>query len=313
MRVISSAEVFAHALDTERACGRSVGLVPTMGALHAGHLSLIERAARECDVVAVTVFVNPLQFGDSSDLANYPRMLDADVQLAGSAGAQLVFAPEVEEMYPGHPEPPSTSVHVSGVSEGLEGASRPGHFDGVATVVAKLFSVAGRCRAYFGEKDFQQLAVVRTLVRDLCLPVEIVACPTVREVDGLAMSSRNVRLSPDERDAAAALHRSLEAGLSALRRGERDLDVIRRLMRIELSSSPMLEPDYVEVVDARTLRAPSVVDGELRLLVAARVGPVRLIDNDGIVIESYEFETPVRDIVSVAAADAHSTGDRKER
>jgi len=286
VRVIESSREFAEALDSERACGRRVGLVPTMGALHAGHRSLVERAAAECDVVAVTLFVNPLQFGDPSDLASYPRDLDGDVAKASDAGADIVFAPSVPEMYPGFPEPPAATVHVRGVSEGLEGASRPGHFDGVATVVAKLFALAGRCSAYFGEKDFQQLAVVRTLAEGLCLPVRIVACTTVREPDGLALSSRNTRMSVEERRAALALHRALDAGLGALRNGERDLDVVRALMRSEMQASPLVAVDYAEVVDARTLEVAEGAEGELRLLVAAKVGPVRLIDNEGIVVRA---------------------------
>ena len=204
-RVVTSAREFSDVLDTERALGRSVGLVPTMGALHAGHRALVERAAAECDVVAVTVFVNPLQFDDAADLAAYPRHLDTDVALAGAAGASVVFAPPVEEMYGAHPARIASTVHVEGVSEGLEGASRPGHFDGVSTVVAKLFALSGRCRAYFGEKDFQQLAVVRRMVADLSIPVTVVGCETVREAGGLALSSRNTRLSPDERHAALGL------------------------------------------------------------------------------------------------------------
>jgi len=285
VRVIDSVAGFAEALESERACGRRVGLVPTMGALHTGHCSLIERAAAECDLVAMTLFVIPLQFGDTADLAAYPRDLDGDVTVAGTSGADIVFAPSVEEMYPGFPTPPSSSVHVAGVSERLEGASRPGHFDGVATVVAKLFSIAGRCRAYFGEKDFQQLAVVRTLARELCLPVEIVACPTVREPDGLAMSSRNVRLSPAERKAALGLHRGLDVGLRALRGGERDIDVVKGLIRAEMAASPLVQCDYAEIVEAQTLLPASSAAGDLRLLVAAKVGPVRLIDNEGIVLE----------------------------
>ena len=177
---------FSDVLDAERALGRSVGVVPTMGALHAGHRSLVERAAAECDVVAVTVFVNPLQFDNAGDLAAYPRDLRRDVAMAGGAGATLVFAPPVHEMYGTTPAARRSTVHVDGVSEGLEGASRPGHFDGVSTVVAKLFALSGRCRAYFGEKDFQQLAVVRRMVADLSIPVTVVGCPTVREADGLA-------------------------------------------------------------------------------------------------------------------------------
>jgi len=198
MDVVHTRADCTDALDRARAAGRTVGLVPTMGALHAGHTSLIARARAECDVVAVTIFVNPLQFGDPGDIAAYPRTLEHDLAACAEAGADLVFAPSVCEMYPGWPAPPATTVSVRGVSDDWEGASRPGHFDGVATVVAKLFSVAGRCRAYFGLKDFQQLAVVRQLTEDLALPVELVGCPIVREPDGLALSSRNVRLSPSE-------------------------------------------------------------------------------------------------------------------
>src|SRR5205823_4014841 len=195
-------------LDAARAGGRTVGLVPTMGYLHDGHAALIGRARAECDVVVVTDFVNPLQFGEPADLEAYPRDLDHDATVAAAAGADFLFAPSVEEMYPG---PVRTTVHVAGVSDSLEGASRPGHFDGVATVVAKLFAITGPCRAYFGEKDFQQLAVVRRLVADLSMPIDVVGCDTVREPDGLAMSSRNVRLAPEQRRAATVLHRALLA------------------------------------------------------------------------------------------------------
>jgi len=283
--VVRSAAAFAEMLDAARAAGRRVGLVPTMGALHAGHRALVERAVAECDTVAVTVFVNPLQFNDAGDLAAYPRTLDADVALVEEAGAQIVFAPGVEEMYPGHPVPPATTVHVAGVSEGFEGASRPGHFDGVATVVAKLFALAGRCRAYFGEKDFQQLAVVRRMVHDLCLPVEIVGCPTVRQADGLALSSRNARLSPAGRTAALALRRALTAGLTVLGEGVRDPDAVRAAMHDELATEPAVTVDYAEVVDAADLRVPGRLAGEVRLLIAAMVEGVRLIDNDGCVLD----------------------------
>ncbi|HEX8770951.1 MAG TPA: pantoate--beta-alanine ligase, partial [Acidimicrobiales bacterium] len=200
---MSSSEVFRKELDAARAAGRSVGFVPTMGALHDGHLSLIRRAAAECDVTAVSIFVNPLQFTSPDDLANYPRDVDGDVRAARGAGAEIVFAPTVDDIYAGGR--PATVVHVGGLSDVLEGASRPGHFDGVATVVGKLFNLAGPCRAYFGEKDWQQLGVVRRLAADLSFPVEVVGCPTVREADGLACSSRNVRLSPEERAAALVL------------------------------------------------------------------------------------------------------------
>jgi pantoate--beta-alanine ligase len=291
VRLITTARGFSDALEAERSLGRRVGLVPTMGALHAGHRSLVARAALECDIVAVTVFVNPLQFNVAEDLVNYPRDLDGDVAQAESAGASIVFAPPVQEMYPGFPAPVATSVHVDAVGDGLEGASRPGHFDGVATVVAKLCSLAGRSRVYFGEKDFQQLAVVRRMATDLSLPVEIVACPTVREIDGLALSSRNVRLSAPDREAAVALHRSLIAGLGALDAGERDPVKVGAFMRDVLTGTDGVEPDYAVAVDAATLHTPARLSGEVRLLVAATVGPVRLIDNVGLVLE--QAETPV--------------------
>jgi len=295
VRVITTAAGLNRALGAERATGRRVGLVPTMGALHAGHRSLVERAAAECDVVAVTVFVNPLQFGDAADLADYPRDLEGDVSLASAAGAQVVFAPSVEEMYPGFPAPVATSVHVAELGDGLEGASRPGHFDGVATVVAKLFSLAGPCRAYFGEKDFQQLAVVRRMVADLSLPVEVVGCPTVREPDGLALSSRNARLSPAARAGAPALRRSLDAGLDALQSGERDAAAVEAAMAGAMAAEPTVEPDYAVVVDADTLAAPAgPLAGEVRLLVAAVVGGVRLIDNVGATLAAPARRRPAR-------------------
>jgi pantoate--beta-alanine ligase len=250
MRVLDRGDQLRKELDAARAAGRTVGLVPTMGALHEGHASLIRRSAAECDLTAVTVFVNPLQFGPAEDLTAYPRDLEADVAVAAAAGAGMVFAPPVEEMYPGGP--PAVSVHVAG-EDVLEGASRPGHFDGVATVVAKLFNLAGPCRAYFGEKDWQQLRVVRRLVADLSFPVDVVGCPTVREADGLARSSRNARLSPDERRAATVLYRALRA-----HPGRPMADVV--------AEEPLATLDYAEV------------DGD-RLVIAARIGGVRLIDN----------------------------------
>jgi len=294
MDVVHTRADCADTLDRARAADRTVGLVPTMGALHAGHTSLIARARAECDVVAVTIFVNPLQFGDPDDIAAYPRTLDHDLAACAEAGADLVFVPSVREMYPSWPDPPATTVSVRGVSEVWEGASRPGHFDGVATVVAKLFSVAGRCRAYFGLKDFQQLAVVRQLTEDLALPVEVVGCPIVREPDGLAFSSRNVRLSPAERAAATVLSRALAAGRAALAGGERSSVAVRAAMRAVVETEPLVDLDYAAVVDARTLADPAHV-GDLagvRLLIAARVGPVRLIDNCAAVAEDLAVAMP---------------------
>ena len=268
-------------LDGARAAGRTVGLVPTMGALHAGHLSLITRARQENDVVAVSIFVNPLQFGDLNDITNYPRTFDQDLALCAEAGADVVFAPSVSEMYPSWPDPPATTVSVRGVSDKWEGASRPGHFDGVATVVAKLFAIAGPCRAYFGLKDFQQLAVVRRMVADLHLPVDVVGCPIVREHDGLALSSRNVRLSATDRVAALALSRALAAGRAVIAVGERDAATVTALMYAVATDEPGVDLDYAVAVDAATLdEVQTIVEPEkIRLLIAATVGPVRLIDN----------------------------------
>ncbi len=282
MRVIDDPRALSAWLDAERCAGRRVGLVPTMGALHAGHRTLVERATSECDTVVVTIFVNPLQFDDSADLDAYPRRRQEDIELVRGAGAAAVFVPSVEQMYPGFPTPVATSVRVAGLTDVLEGAARPGHFDGVATVVTKLFAMTGRCRAYFGEKDFQQLAVVRRLVADLSLPVEVVGCPIVREPGGLALSSRNARLSPREHHAAAVLHRALDAGLVALLAGERDPARLDAVMAAVVTAEPGVDLDYAVAVDAATLRAPAVLQGDTRLLVAARVGPVRLIDNDGV-------------------------------
>jgi pantoate--beta-alanine ligase len=267
-------------LDYERSVGRSVGFVPTMGYLHDGHASLMRRAAEEADVVVASIFVNPLQFGPSEDLAAYPRDLARDVELATGAGVDLLFVPPVEEMYPQGRV--LTTVSVGGLSEVLDGASRPGHFDGVATVVAKLFAIVGGCRAYFGEKDFQQLAVVRRMVSDLSLPVHVVGCPTVREPDGLAMSSRNSYLTPEERAAAPVVHRALLAGAAAVEGGTRDPAAVRAAMEAVVAGEPLGELDYVAVVDADSLAVPDVLSGNLRLLAAVRFGRARLIDNMGV-------------------------------
>jgi pantoate--beta-alanine ligase len=276
MQVFETIEGFRKALDAERQQGRTVGFVPTMGFLHDGHASLMRRAASECDVVAISIFVNPLQFGANEDLSSYPRDFDGDCTLAERSGVSYVFAPTVEEMYP---RPMATSVRVAGVSELLDGASRPGHFDGVATVVAKLFSIAGSCRAYFGEKDFQQLAVVRRMVADLSIPVEVVGCPTQRDPDGLALSSRNSYLTAEERAVAPLLHEALREGKRRIDAGERDPVAVRAAMAAVVATEPRFTLDYAEVVDAADLSVPPVLAGELRLLIAARLGKARLIDN----------------------------------
>ncbi len=279
--IVTSRAALAGAFDAARSAGRSVGLVPTMGALHAGHRSLIDRAVAECDLVAVTNFVNPTQFGDASDLAEYPRTLEADLEVAARAGADLMFVPSVEEMYPGWPASKGTALVAPAPSRRWEGASRPGHFDGVVTVVAKLLAPAGRCRAYFGEKDYQQLVVVQHLVSDLGLPVEIVGCPIVREPDGLALSSRNVRLAPSERTAAPVLQRALVAGATAMAAGEHRTAHVEAAMAAAACDAPEVALDYAVAVDAQDLEpAVTCAPGRpLRLLIAATVGPVRLIDN----------------------------------
>jgi pantoate--beta-alanine ligase len=272
------------ALDAARRNGKQIGLVPTMGALHAGHASLVTRAASDCDVVCTTIFVNPLQFGAGEDLSAYPRSLSSDIFLADEAGTALVFAPSVEEMYGSGT---MTTVSLDGpLTRMLEGASRPTHFDGVATVVAKLFAIAGPCRAYFGEKDFQQLAIVRRMASDLSFPVEVIGCPTVRDADGLAMSSRNAYLDPDERRAAPALHRALMAGADCVRSGERGAGVVVDAMRGVLATEPLFDVDYTAVVDAASFETPDPLRGELRLLAAARLGKARLIDNLGVTVDS---------------------------
>lgn len=289
MRRIATIAELRAMLDEERAQGRVVGFVPTMGYLHEGHVSLMRAARPACDVVVTSIFVNPLQFAAHEDLDDYPRDLAGDAALAEGAGVDLLFVPDVAEMYP-RPAPDgllATTVSVAGVSAGMEGASRPTHFAGVATVVAKLFSIVGPCRAYFGEKDFQQLAVVRRMVADLSMPVDVVGCETVREPDGLAMSSRNAYLSPEQRAAAPVVHRALRAGAAVVLAGERDPAAVRSAIAAVVAQEPLGELDYAEVVQADDLSVPSTLDptgapGDLRLLVAVRFGTTRLIDNLGV-------------------------------
>jgi pantoate--beta-alanine ligase len=250
-----------------------------MGYLHDGHASLMAAARRQADVVVTSIFVNPLQFGPAEDLAAYPRDLERDTALAEGQGVDLLFTPPLEEMYPDGPV--RTSISVAEVSEPLEGRSRPTHFAGVATVVAKLFSIVGPCQAYFGEKDWQQLAVIRQMVRDLSMPIDVVGCPTVREPDGLAMSSRNAYLTPEERAAAPVVHAALLAGRLFIDAGEREATKVRVLMAELIRAEPLAQLDYAEVVDAATLQPVDPLSGELRLLAAVRFGRARLIDNVG--------------------------------
>lgn len=276
-RVLERIADTRHALDKEREAGRSIGFVPTMGALHDGHRSLLRRARAENDVVAASIFVNPLQFGPAEDLEAYPRPFDEDLAALEAEGVDVLFHPPVGEMYPDGEQP--VRVTVGPLGEVLCGASRPGHFDGVATVVTKLLSIVGPCRAYFGRKDFQQLVVLEHVVRALDLPVRVVGCETVREHDGLAMSSRNRYLSAEERRAAPAIARALRACVERVEAGERDARALVRDLASAVSSEPLLRLDYAACVDAGTLAALFRIEGTALFAVAAWAGQARLIDN----------------------------------
>lgn len=269
-------ETIAEVRRIRREGAGSWGLAPTMGYLHAGHISLVERARRENDHVGVSIFVNPTQFAPTEDLAAYPRDLPRDLALLEAAGADLVWAPPVEEVYPPGFQ---TFVTVEEVTKPLEGAARPTHFRGVATVVAKLFNVFQPDRAYFGQKDAQQAVVIQQMARDLAFPLEIVVCPIVREPDGLAMSSRNVYLTPEQRAAAPVLYRALCAARDAWQAGEYDGERLRQIMRDVLAAEPLARPDYVSAADPVTLAELGDAGRGVLLSMAVRVGKARLIDN----------------------------------
>ncbi|MBV9943666.1 MAG: pantoate--beta-alanine ligase [Solirubrobacterales bacterium] len=292
--VTTVAELRAVLREPQRA-GRTIGLVPTMGAFHEGHLSLMRRARAECDVVVVSLFVNPSQFNDAADLIGYPRDAERDAARASDIGVHYLFAPAVEEVYPpGF----ATTVSVGGLTDTLEGRHRGrAHFDGVTTVVTKLFNMVGPDVAYFGQKDAQQALVIRRLVRDLDMPVRIEVCPTIREPDGLALSSRNAHLSPDDRARAAALHRALDAVQRAVAAGERD-PAAARLPALAALRAAQIEPEYLELVSTRTLVPVDRIDGEILAVVAARVGATRLIDNRLI----QPSPNPDREVATVATA-----------
>ncbi len=253
-----------------------VGFVPTMGALHEGHLALVHHARELADRVIVSIFVNPTQFGPGEDFTEYPRSIERDTELLEAAGCDLLFLPEVETIYP---KGLSVFIDSNGPAEGLEGSHRPGHFRGVATVVTQLFNLVQPDLAIFGEKDAQQLAVIRSLVRDLHLPVEIVEHPTVREDDGLACSSRNAYLSPEERRAATVLYRALSQAQQLIDRGERSAEIVRQAMRQVLETERLARIDYAEVVDGETFRPLHTISGYVVLPLAIQLGPTRLIDN----------------------------------
>jgi pantoate--beta-alanine ligase len=276
VRAVASSAELAAATTAAREAGRLVGFHPTMGALHAGHRANLARARREVGLLVASIFVNPLQFGPREDLATYPRDLDADLGICAAEGVDLVFVPSEREMWP---RPPGVRLCVGDLAQRLEGVYRPGHFDGVATVVAKLFNLVGPCRAYFGEKDAQQLAVIRRMVADLGFPQVIVACPTVREPDGLALSSRNAYLSAGQRRAAPVLHRALEAGLTAWRDGERDPAAVERVAVKLVETEPAVELQYLALVEPDGFTPPATAEAGQVLAVAASLGATRLIDN----------------------------------
>ncbi len=277
MNVVKSIADLRAAVTRARGDGKRIGFVPTMGNLHAGHIALIKKAGQRAEFVVASIFVNPLQFGPNEDLDSYPRTLAADQQKLFEAGCHLLFAPSVEEMYP-HGQAMQTIVRVPGVSEGLCGGSRPGHFDGVSTVVSKLFNMVLPDLAVFGQKDFQQLAVIRTMVRDLNMPVQIIGEPIVRAEDGLALSSRNGYLTPSERAIAPVLHRTLQQLAGAISKGERDYPALLAAGKETLQTAG-LRPDYLEIRDALDLRPVTAGSRELVILAAAYLGKTRLLDN----------------------------------
>jgi pantoate--beta-alanine ligase len=277
MEVTPSAARIRQASEDARRAGHVVGFVPTMGALHAGHARLLQTARDECGFVAVSIFVNPLQFGPSEDLAAYPRPVERDEATTAELGVDLLFRPEEDELYPNGR--PTVTVDPGPLGDRLEGRSRPGHFGGVLTVVAKLFNLVGHSRAYFGQKDAQQLALVRRMARDLDMPVTVVDVPTVREPDGLALSSRNAYLSAKEREAATVLFEALSDAATLVRSGQRDADRLRAEMARTIGAEPLAKLDYAAVVDDETWDDVAEITRPARALVAARVGPARLIDN----------------------------------
>ncbi len=308
MLFIDTVERLRAVCDDARRAGAVVGLVPTMGYLHDGHRSLIRAARAETDFVVVSIFVNPLQFGPNEDLDRYPRDLRADSAACDAEGVDALFAPAVAEMYP---RPSLTTVSVAGLTDAMCGLARPTHFDGVTTVVTKLFSIAGPCRAYFGRKDAQQLAVVTRMAEDLNLPVEVVGCPLVRERDGLAMSSRNAYLSPAERQGALALSRSLRAVAGAVVDGERRASVLRSIVVDAVAAEPLVDLEYVDVRSAADLQALDMIGaGEVLVALAARTGNTRLIDNIVLTVDGNAVRV---DAGITSGADRPSDNTPRER
>lgn len=275
-RLVTDGEALRQVIVEARRAGKTVGLVPTMGALHEGHLTLLDTARAECDLTVATIFVNPTQFAPTEDFRKYPRDLDRDTNMLGGRGCDIVFAPTEAAMYaPGH----TTYVDVGPLGQTLEGEIRPTHFRGVATIVLKLFQLAPADRAYFGRKDYQQTIVIRQMVADLNVPIHVRVCPTIREPDGLAMSSRNAYLSPDERERAVSLSRSLKLAERLVSQGERNADTIRQQMKREIDSAGGANVQYIAFVADGTLTPVERIDGPTTVAIAATVGKTRLIDN----------------------------------
>lgn len=277
MKIIKTVDQMRVWAAGQRKAGLTIGLVPTMGYLHEGHLSLVKEAAEENDAVVMSIFINPLQFGPQEDYATYPRNFESDYALAESAGVGALFHPEPGEMYPRYP--PLTVVEVRGLTETLCGPSRPGHFSGVATVVSKLFNIVEPDRAYFGQKDYQQALVVKRMVSDLNIPISIEILPTVREPDGLAMSSRNANLSPGEREEALSLFQALQICRQMYESGERNAAYILKIMEKRVLKEPSAVIDYIEICDAITLKKVDLIEGPVIVALAVRFGKTRLIDN----------------------------------
>lgn len=276
MRMVHTIKETREQIREWKSKGYSIGFVPTMGYLHEGHVSLIERAKKDNDRVVISIFVNPIQFGPNEDLASYPRNIERDFKICEAAGGDLIFNPSAEEMYF---DDFATFVDVSNLTEGLCGEKRPGHFKGVCTVVSKLFNIVMPHRAYFGEKDAQQLAVIKRMVRDLNMELEIVPCPIIREEEGLARSSRNTYLSSEEREAALVLSRALNLAKESLSQGQRNGETIKTLIIEEISKEPLARIDYIEVVDSLSLQRVSVIEKDILVAIAVFIGKTRLIDN----------------------------------
>lgn len=276
MKIAKTIKEVRDIIRKERNSGKTIGFVPTMGYLHGGHLSLVRKAKEETDFVVVSIFVNPLQFGPKEDFKEYPRNLNRDIKLLEEVKADLLFAPETEEMYPpGY----KTYVEVTEITDVLCGASRPGHFKGVTTVVTKLFNIVKPDKAFFGQKDAQQVAVIKKMVKDLNMDIEIVPVPIVREEDGLAMSSRNVYLNPEERKAAPILYKSLQRAKELIEKGEKNSSTILKEMEEMILKEPLAKIDYIEIVDGETLKRKDKIEGNVLIALAVKIGKTRLIDN----------------------------------